>query len=95
MVAVTLLAVGATVSNRKGMYQAFLQSNLDGNQQTITNLNALTVNQLLVPTNAVSLWPAQAPFPGAAVLVNSNSVIYLITSTPGSTAWGSTNKIAP
>lgn len=46
-------------------------------------------------TNAVAAWPVQAQTPGGAAFVNSNAVVYLLTSSPGSLTWSATNKIAP
>ena len=62
----------------------------DGN--SLTNLN-LTVGFL--KTNAIATWPTAAATPGGAAIINSNAVIYIITSTPGSTTWAATNKICP
>jgi hypothetical protein len=44
----------------------------------------------LVTNNAP---PAFAAKPGAAFLWNSNATVYLLTSTPNSTAWAATNKL--
>lgn len=45
-------------------------------------------------TNALSNWPTSAATPGGCAFVNSNATVYLITSAPGSTTWGTTNKLA-
>lgn len=46
-------------------------------------------------TNALSTWPTAASNPGGATFVNSNGTVFLLISSPGGTAWTSTNKIAP
>ncbi len=51
--------------------------------------------QFKLATNAVANWPMAAPAPGAAMFVNSNSAVYLLTSSPNSSAWAATNHIAP
>lgn len=94
LLAASVVALVAA-SNRIGLYQAFLQSNLDGNQLNLTNLNALSVSQVFLSTNDVSVWPTAAQLPGQAVFVNSNGTIYLLTSGPNTTTWAATNKIAP
>jgi hypothetical protein len=63
-----------------------------GNGSGLTNLN---ISVAFLPTNALSKWPAAAASAGGAALVNSNGTVYLLTSTPGSTVWTATNKIAP
>ena len=53
--------------------------------------------ELLVPhsgaTNAISTWPTESG-PGGYAIVNSNATVYILTSTPNSTTWAATNKIA-
>jgi len=46
-------------------------------------------------TNTVAQWPTNAESFGGSWLGMSNHVVYLLTTTPGSKAWGATNKIAP
>lgn len=46
-------------------------------------------------TNAVANWPTAAATRGGCAFVNSNATVYLLTSTPNSTAWAATNKLAP
>lgn len=46
-------------------------------------------------TNTTAQWPTQAITFGGSVIVQSNHVVYLLTSTPGSKAWGATNKLGP
>lgn len=46
-------------------------------------------------SNSVASWPAMPHFPGESYFGNSNGVVYLLTSTPGSLGWSATNKIAP
>lgn len=58
--------------------------------QTVTSTNGY-----YLPTNALSAWPAGARTHGEAFIGNSNGVIYILVSTPGSTNWASTNKLAP
>jgi hypothetical protein len=69
-----------------------LTGTLNGNGSGLTNLN---ISVAFLPTNALSKWPAAAASAGGAALVNSNGTVYLLTSTPGSTVWTATNKIAP
>lgn len=95
LIAGVLILTCSAASNRIGLYQAFLQSNIDGNQLNLTNLNALAVSQIFLSTNALSAWPTAASLPGQAVFVNSNGTVYLLTSGPNATTWGATNKIAP
>lgn len=49
----------------------------------------------VLPTNALANWPTAPATRGGAVIVNSNSVVYLLTSTPNGTAWAATNKLGP
>lgn len=46
-----------------------------------------------MPTNAAP--PEAAAVGGGAWLWNSNSVVYLLTSSPGLTNWSATNKLGP
>lgn len=46
-------------------------------------------------TNAASAWPTAASTPGGFAIVNSNGTVYIFTSSPNSTTWAATNKIAP
>lgn len=46
------------------------------------------------PTNPISVWPAAPSKPGDMYLGNSNGVIYMLTSKPGSTSWTKTNLLA-
>ena len=46
-------------------------------------------------TNALSDWPTAAATHGGCAFVMSNNVLFVLTSTLGSTAWAATNKIAP
>ncbi|HWX18511.1 MAG TPA: glycosyl hydrolase family 28-related protein [Candidatus Binatia bacterium] len=46
-------------------------------------------------TNSMAAWPAAAVNPGGYAIVTSNNVVYLLTSTPASTAWGATNRLGP
>jgi len=54
--------------------------------------------EVLVPTsgatNHTSKWPTSARSHGGYAIVNSNATVYILTSTPNSTAWAATNKIA-
>jgi len=43
-------------------------------------------------TNALTSWPTAAATPGGFAIVNSNAQPYVLLSSPGSTAWVSTNK---
>ena len=52
-------------------------------------------NWLSLATNDVAAWPTNAASPGGCLFVNSNSVVYLITSSPDSTTWAATNKLGP
>jgi hypothetical protein len=47
-----------------------------------------------VSSNATSGWPTAPQKAGDAIMVNSNGVVYMLTSGIGAT-WTSTNKIAP
>jgi len=96
IVSLTLgVLIGAVSSNRLGLYNAFLQSNIDGNQMAGTNFASVSLGQLFIATNDLSVWPTAPTFPGQAVFVNSNGVVYLITSGPGLATWAATNKLAP
>src|SRR5438128_2456861 len=46
------------------------------------------------PTNAIADWLTAASTRGGCAFVNSNATLYVLTSTPNSTAWAATNKIA-
>lgn len=48
-----------------------------------------------IPATALSAWPAAPRTPGEAFIGNSNGVIYILTSSPGSLTWSATNKLAP
>ena len=48
-----------------------------------------------IPTNGPAGWPAIPRYHGEAFWGNSNGVIYILTSVPGSLTWAATNKIAP
>lgn len=54
-------------------------------------------NSFAVPftTNSASAWPTNAPAIGASLLIMSNNVLYLLTSTPTSASWAATNRIGP
>jgi hypothetical protein len=72
-----------------------------GNGGGISNATASQVvsggivnGYLQVKSNAVASWPSAPTVPGAFAIVNSNGVVYLLTSGVGS-AWTATNKIAP
>jgi hypothetical protein len=57
---------------------------------------ALTEHGLYrLTTNSPSNWPTNSPTIGGAMIVMSNNVVYLLTSTPTSASWSATNKLAP
>jgi hypothetical protein len=43
-------------ADRLGLYQTFLQSNLDGGGQSVTNLNSLTATNLTSSSNTTALF---------------------------------------
>ena len=57
--------------------------------------SATATNGYFLPTNAISAWPTTPRWHGEAYFGNSNGVVYLLTSVPGSLTWAATNKIAP
>lgn len=85
-----LACISLALADRQGLLNAFLQSNLDGAGNMGTNFSGFEL-----ATNAVAMWPTNAPSSGACLFVNSNGTVYLLTSAPGSTAWAETNKLAP
>lgn len=54
-----------------------------------------TSEGLYFTTNTTAMWPTQAVTFGGSAIVQSNNVVYLLTSTPGAKAWGATNKLGP
>jgi len=54
-----------------------------------------TFKQLTIATNELAQWPTAAALTNQATVVSSNNVVYILTTTLNSTAWGATNKIAP
>ena len=77
------------------IYSGLLQSDLDAGINNATNVNEVHLLGLVIQTNVLTSWRTNAPYPGAAYLVNSNGTIFLITSGPNSSTWAATNKLAP
>lgn len=50
---------------------------------------------LYFTTNTVAQWPTNSPTYGGSAIVQSNNVVYLLTTTPASKSWGATNKLGP
>jgi len=66
------------------------------NHTTTVNSVFTVANGLTLLTNALTSWPPIPPFPGACLVVLSNSYPYMLLSTNGATgsaAWTGTNKI--
>jgi hypothetical protein len=75
------------------------QQTYDGNNDDwtvmITRTNAVEATIALnIASNTPARWPSAPATPGGASFVNSNGVIYLLTSGTGMT-WTGTNRIAP
>jgi len=70
-----------------------------GNGTFKTNLSVVgsitATNGYFLPTNAITAWPTVPRWHGEAFIGNSNGVVYLLTSVPGSLTWAATNKLAP
>jgi hypothetical protein len=71
----------------------------DGNDEKwtvmIMRTNALEATIAVgIASNTPSRWPQAPPSPGCAMFVNSNGVVFLLTSGTGMT-WTGTNRIAP
>ncbi len=59
LVGLAIVGIGATISNRTPLLRAFLQTNLDGNGNSITNLHAETANTVWAgPTTGAAASPA-------------------------------------
>jgi hypothetical protein len=54
----------------------------------------LTAQSISASTNALDNWPTAAASAGGWSIQNSNATVYILTSTPNSTTWAATNKIA-
>jgi hypothetical protein len=72
-----------------------LQFNVDSMGRVVASNHITSVNGYFSPTNNPLTWPTAPRTHGEAFWGNSNGVIYLLTSVPGSLAWAATNKVAP
>jgi hypothetical protein len=54
---------------------------------------AAPASGIAFPTNAVASWPTNAATPGGCLLVMSNHVLYVLSSSPGSRTWAHTNAV--
>lgn len=77
------IAVGFTIgialclliaADRTGLYQAFLQGNLDGGGQSVTNLNSLSATNLTSSSNTTALF--------FTVSGGTNQVVFGATNPP-------------
>lgn len=88
----------------KSTFRVFLDADADstsvfairGNTNA-TSTDAFSVSEAGVvqgSTNAISDWPTAATAAGNWAIVSSNGTVYILSSSPGSTAWTGTNKIS-
>lgn len=69
-------------------------SYIDGTYRT-RSISEPTFRQLFLGTNQVANWPTNSPAINQPLLVTSNNVVFILTTTLSSRAWAATNKLAP
>lgn len=61
---------------------------------TLAATAVISTNGYYFPSNAISAWPTAPRVQGETFIGNSNGWVYMLSSKPGGTGWGNTNRIS-